>query len=190
VSQPNRVETMAEKLLVYARRAGVDDVALIEDAYWAAMQPRLDYFSDVFHHDMLHPARTALILIEQAGCRSAVQIAAGEFTETLFEAARISENVVRSVNEIVWQTVQAVPNPLDDGDGLVEKLVTASPEVVRVAVAERLDHARHLHMRDRSTWRPFFEQVLTVYLPVAQRVDEQLYARFERWANSFRQKLA
>jgi hypothetical protein len=190
VSQVNRVETMAEKLIVYARRAGVDDLALIEDAYWAAMQPRLDHFSDVFHHDMLHPARTALILIEQAGCRSGVHIAAGEFTETLFEAVRIPENVVRRVSEAVWQTVQAVPNPLDDGAALVEKLVTADREVARVAVAERLDHARHLHMRDPSTWPPFFEQILTVYLPVAERVDDQLSARFQRWANSFQRKIA
>ena len=190
MSRANRVETMAEKLMVYARRAGVDEVALIENAYWAAMQPRLDYFSDVFHHDMLHPARTALILIEQAGCRSGVQIAAGELTETLFEAVRIPEAVVRSVSEMVWQTVQSVPNPLDDGEALIEKLVTADRKVARVAIAERLDHARHLHMRDRSTWRPFFEQVLTVYLPVAQRVDEHLFARFERWANSFERKFA
>jgi hypothetical protein len=190
VSRANRVETMAEKLMVYARRAGVADVALIENAYWAAMQSRLDYFSDVFHHDMLHPARTALILIEQAGCRSGVLVAAGEFTETLFEAVRVPDHVVRSVNEEVWQTLAAVPNPLDDGESIVEKLVTADREVALVAVAERLDHARHLHMRERSAWPSFFEQVLTVYLPVARRVDENLFARFERWANAFQKRLA
>jgi (p)ppGpp synthase/HD superfamily hydrolase len=190
VSRANRVETMAEKLMVYARRAGVDDVALVVDSYWAAMQPRLDHFSDVFHHDMLHPARTALILIEQAGCRSSNLVAAGEFTETLIEAVRLPANIVRSTSEEVWQTVRAVPNPLDHEDNLVELLVTAEPGVALVAVAERLDHARHLHMRDRSTWRSFFEQTRSVYLPVAQRVDHDLFQRFERWANSFQRRLA
>ena len=158
MSGANRVETMAEKLVVYARRAGVADVALIEDAYWAAIKPRLDYFSDVFHHDMLHPARTALILIEQAGCRSATLIAAGELTETLFEAARVTPEVVRALNEEVWQSVQAVPDPLESQDMLTEMLISAEPEIALVAVAERLDHARHLHMRDRSTWASFLSR--------------------------------
>jgi (p)ppGpp synthase/HD superfamily hydrolase len=153
------------------------------------MQPRLDYFSDIFHYDMLHPARTALILIEQAGCRRGAVVAAGAFTETLFEAVRVPPAVVRAVSDEVWQTVQAVPNPLDDREALAELLVTAEPDVALIAVAERLDHARHLHMRDPSAWRSFFEQTLAVYLPVAQRVDENLYQRFERWANSFQRRL-
>src|SRR5688572_22930783 len=127
---------MAEKLMVYARRAGVADVALIEAAYWAAIQPRLDHLSDVFHHDMLHPARTALILIEQAGCRSGAVIAAGEFTETLDAAVRVSPQMVRAVSEDVWRRVQAVPSPLEHRDTLVEMLVTAEPEIALVAVAE------------------------------------------------------
>ena len=181
---------MAEKLTVYARRAGVTDVALVEDAYWAAIKPRLEHLSDVFHHDMLHPARTALILIEQAGCRSGRLIAAGEFTETLDPAVRVSPETVRAVSNDVWQTVQAVPSPLEHGEALVEMLVTAEPEVALVAVAERLDHARHLHMRERSTWASFVEQANTVYLPVARRVHEDLYQRFARWANSFQRRLS
>lgn len=181
---------MAAKLVDYARRAGVADVTLIEDAYWAALQPRLRHYSDVFHHDMLHPARTVLILLEQADCRDETLLAAGALTETVSEAVRVPLGVVRTVNDVVGELVESVPNPLDDSESLAEELVTAGDDVALVAIAERLDHARHLHMRDAATWRAFHEQVLAVYLPVAQRVDEKLFRRFERWATAFQRRLA
>lgn len=182
---------MAEKLGVYATRAGVADVGLVSDAYHIAMRPRLRKLSDVFHPDMLHPARTALILIENAGVRDAKLLAAAQLTETLSSDLRVSQDEVVALGSDVAEIVEAVPNPLYyEDEMLVERLVTADREIGMIAVAERLDHARHLHMRDAAEWRVYFETTVGVYLPLALRVNEDLARRLERWARAFERRLS
>ena len=181
---------MAEKLSVYATRAGVDDVPLVTEAYQLAIRPRLEHLSDVFHHDMLHPARTALILIENARCTRASVLAAAQVTETLFPEMRAEpEKIAGSLGKDVALLAEAVPDPADE-EMLVEQLVTSSDDVALIALAERLDHARHLHMRERSLWRAYFDQTVSVYLPLAQRVNEDLFLRFVRWTSAFEKRLS
>jgi (p)ppGpp synthase/HD superfamily hydrolase len=181
---------MGAKLAVYATRAGVDDVDLVTDAYHLAMQPRLHHLPHVFHHDMLHPARTALILIENAQCRRAVVLAAAQMTESLLPALRVPAHEISALGGQVSALSKTVPDPLSEEAGdLLEKLVTAEGDVALIAVAERLDHARHLHMRPESAWRPYYEQTVAIYLPLAGRVNEDLFARFDRWARSFQRRL-
>jgi (p)ppGpp synthase/HD superfamily hydrolase len=192
LSQANRVETMAEKLAVYATRAGVPDVDLITDAYHIAMRPRLQTLPDVFHFDMLHPARTALILLENIACRDATVLAAAQLIETRDAGLRVSENIASALGDDVATLVVAVPTPQSaiDDDELREALVTADRDAALIAVAERLDHARHLHMRERSEWDAYFAQTVDVYVPVAARLNEDLARRFERWAQSFARRVA
>lgn len=178
---------MGQKLVVYAQRAGVIDLDLIARAYNIAIQPRLEFFSDVFHHDMLHPARNALILIEQAGCRDPHVLAAAIVTETLYPEVRVSADALGNAVHVL---ADQVPNPLDDVESLVERLVTAERDVGLIAVAERLDHARHLHMRPQSEWPGFYDGAVSVYLPLAERVDEDLFRRFQRWAGAFQNRLS
>ena len=181
---------MAVKLAHYARRAGVDDVALIMTAYRLALKPRLEHLSDVFHHDMLHPARTALILLEQAGIRDSTLLAAAELTETSETELQLPVTELRAVfSDRVVALREAVPVPAAEPESLLERLVTAEPAAALIAVAERLDHARHLHFRKPAIWQPFFDEAITVYLPVAERVSEPLARRFERWAYGFRRRL-
>jgi (p)ppGpp synthase/HD superfamily hydrolase len=181
---------MGAKLAVYATRAGVDDVELVTDAYHLALQPRLHQLPDVFHHDMLHPARTALILLENAQCRSAVVLAAAQMIESLLPALRVPVHEIATLGGQVSKLSETVPDPLAEEAGdLVEKLVTADRDVALIAVAERLDHARHLHMRPETAWRSYYEQTVAVYLPLARRVHEDLFARFDRWARSFQRRL-
>lgn len=190
MSQTNRIETMAEKLAVYATRAGVADVALVTDAYHLAMPPRLAQLQDVFHPDLLHPARTALILIENAGCSDARVLAAAELTETLVPQMRIAtDEIEAALGHEVVALVRAVPDPLTREEALLEELVTADYDVALIALAERLDHARHLHMRTVTDWRSYFDQTVSVYLPLAERVNEELARRFERWASAFQRRL-
>lgn len=179
---------MAEKLAVYARRAGVDDVALVEDAYWASVKPRVEYFGNVFDFDVLHPARTALILIELTSCTKAEVIAAAQLVETHFADLRLAS---ANLPTAVLGLAASVPNPLDidDNGALLETLVTGDDDVALIAVAERLDHARHLHMRDSSQWSTFYQQVRSVYLPLAERLHPGLHARFNRWATAFGRRL-
>jgi (p)ppGpp synthase/HD superfamily hydrolase len=191
LSQANRIETMAEKLAVYATRAGVADVALVTDAYHLAMPPRLAQLHDVFHPDLLHPARTALILIENAGCNDAHVLAAAELTETLAPQMRIAPaEIEAALGHEVVKLVRAVPDPLTRTDTLLEELVTADHDVALIALAERLDHARHLHMRASTDWQSYFDQTVSVYLPLAERVNAELARRFERWATAFQRRLA
>jgi (p)ppGpp synthase/HD superfamily hydrolase len=191
LSQANRVETMAAKLSVYATRAGVDDVALVTDAYHIAMQPRLAHLPDVFHHDMLHPARTALILLENAGCNNARVLAAAQVTETFAPEMRVAPHeIAAALGDPVAGLARAVPDPIAHEETLIEELVTADDDVALIALAERLDHARHLHMRDDAGWRAYFEQTVMVYLPLAERVNEELFLRFQRWASAFQRRLS
>jgi (p)ppGpp synthase/HD superfamily hydrolase len=82
-----------------------------------------------------------------------------------------------------------VPDPADE-ETLTERLVTASNDVALIALAERLDHARHLHMRARSLWRAYFDETASVYMPLAQRVNEDLFLRFFRWTTAFEKRLS
>ena len=173
LSQDNRIETMANKLGTYAERAGVRSEPLI-DAYFAAVVPRVRAFGDVFHPEILHPARTGLILLEDTDLRDEEPLVTAIQTESEYPELRLS---------------RSVPTPLDgDDDWLLEELVSAPHDVALIAVAERLDHARHLRFRDRDLWMAFHEQCRRVYLPLANRVSAQLGARFERWALSFERR--
>ncbi len=189
MSQANRVETMAEKLAVYATRAGVRDVGLVTDAYHIAMRPRIAHLPDVFHPDMLHPARTALILIENAYCNDANVLAAAQLTETLEPAMRVAAHEIAALGAPVSGVAGAVPNPLDDREMLLERLVTADYDVALIALAERLDHARHLHMRADTLWRAYYEETVAVYASLAQRINQDLFYRFERWMRGFSRRL-
>lgn len=181
---------MAEKLGVYAERAGVADVALVTDAYHLAMQPRLARLGNVFHPDMLHPARTALILMENVGCTDANVLAAATVTETLDPKIRIAPSVIGStLGTGVARLNAQVPQPLDTEETLLELLVTAERDVALIALAERLDHARHLHMREPAAWRAYFDQTVSVYMPMAERVNDDLFARYQRWVRGFARRL-
>jgi (p)ppGpp synthase/HD superfamily hydrolase len=191
LSQDNRLETMADKLAVYAGRAGVGNVDLVTDAYHIALRPRIGYLRDVFHPDMLHPARTALILIENAGCRDAETLAAAEVTDTLVPQMQLPlPEIDAALGSRVATLVASVPRPGGDAATLIEGLVTADYDVALIALAERLDHARHLHMREPALWRAYFDETKAVYLPVAQRIHDDLYHRYSRWIRGFERRLS
>ncbi len=182
---------MAEKLAVYAARAGVANVGLVTDAYHIAVRPRLEFLGDVFHPDMLHPARNALILIEDAGCKNADVLAAAQVTETLLPQMQLPvAEIDAALGSAVAMLVEAIPQPGDDYATLLEKLVTADDDVALIALAERLDHARHLHFREPALWRAYFDETASVYLPVAQRINEDLYQRYSRWIRGFERRLS
>jgi hypothetical protein len=78
-----------------------------------------------------------------------------------------------------------VPAPAGRDEGLLEELVGLPHDVALIAVAERLDHARHLHFRDRSVWPGFLEQIQSAYLPLSGRVSSGLQTRLARWSRAF-----
>ena len=64
-------------------------------------------------------------------------------------------------------------------------MVAAEP-VRLVALAERLDHLRHAHLRqDLGAAREAWERASRVYLPVAERTDRTLARRYASWCRTF-----
>ncbi len=181
---------MAHKLAVYAGRAGVPDTGLLLDAYYIAVRPRLARTGDVFHIDILHPARNALILLEHTACRDVRVLAAAALTETFDPTLRAPAADKQALGADVVALAEAVPQTGDADDGLLEALLVAELDVVRIALADRLDHARHLHMRARPLWDDYYRQTVDVYLPVAARTEPELFLRFQRWASAFQRRLS
>ena len=179
---------MAVKLAAYARRAGVDH-RMIVSAYQLAVDRRFTVLGDVFHPDLLHPARTALILLEDAGCMDAHVLTAAALTETEFPELRVPRREIRAAfDREVVELTSGVPLPEEAGETLLEELLAIPHDSALIAVAERLDHARHLHFREPAVWRPFFAQIAAVYLPFSSRISEPLARRLSRWSGAFERR--
>jgi len=188
MSQDNRAETMAAKLGAYAQRAGAEPETIVA-AYRMAVTLRLDALGDVFHPDLLHPARTALVLIEDTGCTDVNLLAAAALSETEYPDLQVDAGRIRArFGDEVAAAVAAVPQPRDHSDELLELLVMLPRDVALITVAERLDHARHLHFREPAVWPSFFAQIVDAYLPFSGRVNAALEARLARWAAAFERR--
>ena len=180
---------MAVKLAAYARRVGIVPDVLVA-AYERSIERRMKLLRDVFHPELLHPARTALILIEDAGCTDDVVLTAAALVDSEYAGMQLTDREIRAAfGERVADLVAAVPRPGEERAGLLEALVIAPQDVGLIAVAERLDHARHLHFRDPGLWRPFLAQITDAYLPFSGRVSAPLGVRLDRWRGAFEKRL-
>ena len=182
---PERARAMAARLADTAARLGVDRDGrdLIARAFEAGMAPRIDAGLDDHHPDFLHTARTALILMDDTGAADPATLAAALVTETREADLRMEEDEVRRLGEDVAALAAAVPDPA--AEGLIERLVTADPALRLVALAERLDHARHLHLRDPGEWAAYHALTCAAYAPVAGRAHPVLERRFTHWCRTF-----
>lgn len=187
VTESDRAEAMARRLARTARRTGIDDEGreLVLRAFRAAMGPRLARIEDDHHPDFLHPARTALILMDDAGVAEAVVLAAALLVETRDPSLAVTPDAVAALGGAVAAIVARVPLPDREGERLLETLLAVPPAAVRVAAAERLDLARHLHLRDPTEWEVYHDITERVYAPVAGRVDPALGARLTWWCDMF-----
>lgn len=181
---------MAASVVRTARSHGVDreGLALISRAHALAMKPRVDALDDDHHPLYLHPGRSLLVLLRDAGVTEAAVLAAAALVESEDEGFRISlEAVEEAVGREVAELVGAVPPAADPG--LAEALITAGEDVRLVALAERLDHLRHAHLvRDDAWKRTAHGQAVEVYWPVAERTDEGLAGRYRYWCRMFERR--
>jgi hypothetical protein len=160
------------------------DVDRVLRAYRLAMERRRGLAED--HPMALHPARTVLILFHDCGIQDAVILSAAAAIDSSVPKRSVPAGVVAAeLGEKAAELSAAVPVPDVAGDELLEQMLIAEPEVQLIALAERLDFARHLHLLPGENWPREHELVRSVYLPVALRADPVLGRRFSRWADSF-----
>jgi (p)ppGpp synthase/HD superfamily hydrolase len=188
-----RAAAMAGRLADTALRAGwaAPDAAGLSAVFEAAVLARMPHVGDPHEPDYLHPARTALILMDDVGVADPAVIAAGLLWDSRpVPAQRLLEIARHAAGPHVETLLHALPDPVpaaDAGD-LLEALVTAPTEVALIAIAERLDHARHLHLRDRQEWTAFHALAVSSYAIAAQRLDPVLARRWRWWTQMFRRR--
>lgn len=187
-----RAERMAARVGDVVRRTGIApaDAAAVDRAFRTAMRPRDERLEDDHHPAYLHPGRTVLILLGDAGVADPAVLAAGALAETLDLGLAAAEPVLGAAAEPrTRELLELVPIPARDGDALTELLVIAPEPVCLVALAEMLDHARHLHLRPELDAATLYHQTRTVYLPVAERTNIALARRFRSWCDAFGRRL-
>jgi (p)ppGpp synthase/HD superfamily hydrolase len=189
---------MGRRVLRTARQLAVPDAGLelLASAYDAARRHREAHLDDDHDPHYLHPGRTALILMLDTGEADPIVLAAAALAETQRpELAAPDEDVWNgaegTAREALGRALELrgrVPSP--SAEDLVERLVVAEPALRRVAVAERLDHARHAHMWLEGRGDALLlDEVERVYEAVAERTHPRLAQRFERWARGARRRL-
>jgi (p)ppGpp synthase/HD superfamily hydrolase len=179
---------MADRVDRTAAGAGVDRAGreLIAKAMAAAMAPRLAAIDDDHHPDYLHPGRTAVILLDDVGLADPLALAAACLLDTRrsdFEPSdpQVTEDVSPAV------TAFRVAVPRSGSVTLLEDLLASEPEVVLVALAERLDQVRHAHFwGDRSEALAAHQEAADVYLKMAERANDRLAARYNSWCRAFK----
>jgi hypothetical protein len=184
VSTGDRAGAMADRIERAARDAGLSpsDVSRVVEAVRRAMAKRAA--CDDPAADPLHPGRNVLILLEDAGVRDSVELAAAAWYDALVPPQTTPEDA-----EVDW-LLQATPHPDrgPDAERFLEDLLVADAAARRIAIADALDHARHLHLRPADTWAGLFKRVRDVHLPLAERTDAVLAGRLRWWTGMFAER--
>jgi len=183
-----RADQMARSLGAAARGHGADDhdVEALRRAYGLAMEPPLASLDDDHHPAFLHPGRSPILLLRDVGAVDVSVLVVAALHESVDEGLRVAPDRVESViGQAAVRAVEAIPRPGDER--LVERLLTLGPGLSLAALAERLDHLRHLHLREdlMETWADAHQEVMSGWLPFAQRVHAKLATRYAHWARTF-----
>ena len=168
---------------------------LLRALHACTVQHRGARFEDDHDPAFLHPGRSALILLidlEKTDLRplAAALLHDSDDADLTPAIPAIEEALDRyappsiGVGELL-EDVASLPETQDDS--LAERLVLLDDDLRAAALAERLDHLRHLHLRDvdpaaRAGWR----EARDVWLPVAERTDPVLARRYGWWVRRFR----
>lgn len=186
-----RGEAMAASVVTVAARHGFGppDVSRIGRALAEAMRPREVALTDDHHPAFLHPGRVALILLNDVPDATAEAIELAVLVESRDPELRIDDERVREkVGQRVAAARASIPAP--GSEVLTERLLTLDDDAALAALAERLDHLRHEHLRDPvSPWPQMVEEVSTVWLPFADRHSATLTRRYRHWLRTFQRRL-
>lgn len=178
---------MAERVASAARRIGFDDETALRASrlFDRVIEHRRSAIADEGDPEFLHPGRTAIILIEDLHALDYTCVAAGIALDSLHpERTPDAETLITWGEADAARLLDEIPLGADD-ETLTEALVTATAAARTVALAERLDHARHLHLRDAQHWTGFHHGIERLYLPVAARTNATLERRYQWWTRMF-----
>jgi (p)ppGpp synthase/HD superfamily hydrolase len=182
---------MASSVAAAARGAGLspESIDLIGRAHALAMERRVVTLDDDHDPRFLHPGRSVLVLLGDVGALSAAVLAVAAVHESEYEALRVRpDEVAARLGEEVAATVASLPMPGEED--LAERLVLLDEGPRLAALAERLDHLRHAHLReDRDWWTRIHAEAAAVWIPVAERTHATLAKRFEHWHRAFGRRL-
>ncbi|NIR34756.1 MAG: hypothetical protein GWN71_01690, partial [Gammaproteobacteria bacterium] len=174
---PGRAGQMGRSLSSAARAqaASEADVEALGRAFGLAMAPRLEALDDDHHPAYLHPGRSALILLRDVGAVDVSVLILACLHESVDESWRVPpEEIQATLGAAAVRAMASIPLPGDER--LAERLLTLGPGLSLAAVAERLDHLRHLHQREDllDLWAGTYEEVVATWLPFARRVHPRL----------------
>ncbi len=186
----DRAEAMGRRIERTARRLGIPaaERAAIDRAFRTAMEPRRARISDDHHPDYLHHARTALILMDDCRVADAPTLITALFLESRDPSLATPPGTLERVSGHAARALARMPLPGVAGDRLLEALLALTTADAMVVSAERLDHARHLHLRPREEWEDYHALTCSAYAPVAARADTRLGDRLGWWCSIFQRR--
>jgi hypothetical protein len=189
VDGEDRVGAMAGRLAAAVRRAGGSDAdaGRAADCLLDVVALRAARWPDPHAPETLHPARSGLILLEDVGATDIDTVIAAllfdsEHPDLPGPDAALYERAGPAARDLA----RGLPAPAGlDTDVLLERLLVLPRAGRLVALAERLDHARHLHLRPPACWTAFHAGIADAYLPAAGRTDATLERRLRWWTGMF-----
>ncbi|MEM7416089.1 MAG: hypothetical protein AAF389_11370 [Gemmatimonadota bacterium] len=175
-----------------AKRVGLlaDAVDAVKRVHALAMEPRVETLTDDHHPAYLHPGRSALILLQDVGRLDASVLALAMLHESGDRSLRPADHRIKEeMGEATVALLASLPKPGEED--LVERLIGLSQGLALAVLAERLDHLRHLHLREDlvDTWANTHAEVSAAWLPFAGRVHKQLTLRYAHWARTFARRI-
>jgi hypothetical protein len=184
---------MAQSLRNALRGRGTSDVeiAAVERVFAASMEPRVAQLDDDHHPAYLHPGRSMLVLLHDVTQVDAVVLLIAGLHESVDAALALGpERVSEVAGPSALAALRSIPAPGDER--LVERLLGLGPGLALAALAERLDHLRHLHLRDdlMDYWADTHAETVEAWLPFAARTDSTLARRYAHWVRTFAKRLA
>lgn len=179
---------MHASVLEAVRRSGVDPEGIegLSRVHTLAMGPRLESIEDDHHPTFLHPGRSSLILLQDVGPTDTSVLAIAMLHESEDRALRVPDHeVVESMGQGTADLLRSLPRP--GVEDLVERLIGLGPGSSLAVLAERLDHLRHLHLREdlMDRWAETHAEVSGAWLPFAARINRQLAVRYAHWTRTF-----
>lgn len=173
-----------------ARDIGESEIDAVTRVHALAMGPRIEHIDDDHHPAWLHPGRSAMILLHDVERVDSIVLIIAALHESVDASLRVpGEQIRAAVGSHALEALQSLPRPGDER--LVERLLLLGPGLALAALAERLDHVRHLHLREDliDTWADIHAETSEAWLPFAARTDPTLARRYAHWVRTFAKRI-